>query len=120
MLTPALLSDIPRASRVAEIGRSSTVAAAAVPYVSTPLTRGITWSFEPTLGMIPIYGMNGTGSKSHQRTLTNRLRTRWRCLPESIHELEPTHAYFRALCAGTYGALEQTFAEWHVNAVNSI
>ena len=64
MLTPSFLATS-RALTSCLIGRNSTAAPMAVLCKSTPLSRGITLSFEPTLGMILIYSTRGVGGKSH-------------------------------------------------------
>jgi hypothetical protein len=101
MLTPSFLATS-RALTSCLIGRSSTAAPTAVPYKSTPLTRGITWSFEPTLGMILIYGMDGVGGKSH-REKADRKRLGMKCSsPGAEYTDSSTQAYFESLCAGAF------------------
>ena len=113
-VTPSFLATS-RALRSCLIGRSSIVAAAAVPYTSTPLTRGITRSFEPTLGMILIYGMNGTGGKSHRRRLTEWVANEV-ALSSGINELETEGSLFQsALCGRVLAAGNLRIERSHSN-----
>ena len=95
------LSDIPRPHELPNRPEFNG-SAAAVPYTSTPLTRGIRCSFESTLGMIPIYGMNGTGSKSHRRRMIEWVRNEMALFSGVNNGLEPTQAYFESLCSGAF------------------